>query len=203
MRLYLEVDGVINAVYGPRAWAGQVAEGRSNDVFDSVTFDGYTFVWSREVVSRLVEWAERDGNEIVWASIWDPQIDILSRVLGFGRTGADARSLQVRSAKDSPGKGYVTPFSKLQAILEDVKENPVPDSDWVALDPEIAVMLDAEGDSLEWLKQLAIVGGDVPPIDANVGITPGMMMYLDKYADIENWAEQMAFDLFGDEDGEV
>lgn len=193
MRLYLEVDGVINAVYGPRSWVGHTADGRSKDVFDSTTFDRYTFVWSRELVHRLVEWAEKDGNEIVWASYWNYQMDILSRVLGFGRTGADARYVMV-----SGEGGKITPYSKMRAILEDVKENPVEGGDWVALDPDLSKMIDEEG--LEWLAELALAGGDIPPIEAEVGITPGLMSHLDTYDDIDSWIEQMTLDAF-DEDG--
>lgn len=200
MRLYLEIDGVINSVYGPRSWVGHVAEGQSADVFDSVTFDGYTFVWSRELVRRLVAWAEEDGNEIVWASYWDPQIDILSRVLGFGRTGADARSLDVRSPVDSSGMGMVTPFSKMRAILEDVKAFPVEGENWVALDPDLTLLMDSEG--VEWVTNVALTGGDIPPIVSDIGITPGLMSYIETYGNIDDWLENVTFDMFDSLDSE-
>lgn len=193
MRLYLEVDGVINAVYGPRSWVGYVAEGQSPDVFDSVTFDGYTFVWSRELVRRLVDWAETGDNEIVWASYWDPQIDILSRVLGFGRTGADARSIQIRGED-----GKVTEFSKMRAILEDVRDNPVKGGNWVAFDPMLTGLMEAEG--VEWVAQVALSGGDIPPIVEDIGVTPGLMMYIETYGNIDDWIENIQLDIF-DEDG--
>lgn len=194
MRLYLEVDGVVNAVYGPRSWVGHVAEGQSPDVFDSVTFDGYTFIWSRELVRRLVTWAEQDGNEIVWATSWDLQIETLSRLLGFGRVGADARSLDVTSDPDTLGMGFVTPFSKMRAILEDVKAFPVEGENWVALDPALSELMDAEG--VEWVTNVALTGGDIPPIVAEIGVTPGLMSYIETYGDIDDWIESVAFDMF-------
>ena len=194
MRLYLEVDGVINAVYGPRSWVGHVAEGQSPDVFDSVTFDGYTFIWSRELVRRLVAWAEQDGNEIVWATSWDLQIETLSRLLGFGRVGADARSLDVTSAPDTLGMGFVTPFSKMRAILEDVKAFPVEGENWVALDSSLSELMDAEG--VEWVTNVALTGGDIPPIVAEIGVTPGLMSYIETYGDIDDWIESVTFDMF-------
>jgi hypothetical protein len=194
LRLYLEVDGVINAVYGPRSWVGHVAEGQSPDVFDSVTFDGYTFIWSRELVRRLVAWAEQDGNEIVWATSWDLQIETLSRLLGFGRVGADARSLDVTSAPDTLGMGFVTPFSKMRAILEDVKAFPVEGENWVALDSSLSELMDAEG--VEWVTNVALTGGDIPPIVAEIGVTPGLMSYIETYGDIDDWIESVTFDMF-------
>ena len=194
MRLYLEIDGVVNAVYGPRSWVGHVAEGQSPDVFDSITFDGYTFIWSRELVRRLVAWAEQDGNEIVWATSWDLQVETLSRLLGFGRVGADARSLDVTSAPDTLGMGFVTPFSKMRAILEDVKAFPVEGENWVALDSSLGELMDAEG--VEWVTNVALTGGDIPPIVAEIGVTPGLMSYIETYGDIDDWIESVTFDMF-------
>ena len=203
MRLYLEIDGVINAVYGPRSWVGHVAEGQSPDVFDSVTFDGYTFVWSRELVRRLVAWAEKDDNEIVWATSWDPQIETLSRILGFGRTGADARSLNVRGPREGVDGllgSYVTPFSKMRAILEDVKAFPVKGDNWVALDPALSELMDAEG--VEWVANVALTGGDVPPVVSDIGVTPGLMSYIETYGNIDDWIESVTFDMFDSLDGD-
>jgi len=194
VRLYLEIDGVVNAVYGPRSWVGHVAEGQSPDVFDSITFDGYTFIWSRELVRRLVAWAEQDGNEIVWATSWDLQVETLSRLLGFGRVGADARSLDVTSAPDTLGMGFVTPFSKMRAILEDVKAFPVEGENWVALDSSLGELMDAEG--VEWVTNVALTGGDIPPIVAEIGVTPGLMSYIETYGDIDDWIESVTFDMF-------
>jgi hypothetical protein len=160
MRIYLEVDGVINAPQAPGVWGAPT--------FDSIDFDQYVFVWSTAAVDALVELCERTGTEIVWVSGWNEQIHILSRLLGFGHFGADARTLE------SVFRG-ATPYEKADAVLLDLEENPLRSGDkWVWMDPSSDDVMQSE----DYVYKMLTLNGYVPPLTPGLGITPSLMQHL-------------------------
>lgn len=160
MRIYLEIDGVINAPQGPNIWGAPT--------FDSISFDGYVFVWSTAVVDALVKLCGKTDTEIVWVSGWNESIPVLSRLLGFGHLGADARVL------DMVGTGS-TPYEKADAILADLEENPLRGEDgWVWMDPSSDDVMQSE----DYVYKMLTMNGYVPPLDFGMGITPSLMQHL-------------------------
>lgn len=165
MRIYMEIDGVINAVQAPNLW-GQKS-------FDSIDYDGYTFVWSTEAVAELVRLCEDFNCEIVWVTSWAEQMPVLARLLGFGHVGAEARVLEDMWMGS-------TPFEKADAILRDLEEYPVSSgssgSTWGWLD----ATSDDVMQSNEYVARMLLEGGGgyVPPVSDVVGITPALLDHM-------------------------
>lgn len=160
MRLYLEVDGVINAPQAPGIWGART--------FDSIDFEKYIFVWSTAVVDSLVTFCEKTNAEIVWVSGWNEHIAVLSRLLGFGHIGADARTLE------SVFRG-ATPYEKADAVLLDLEENPLrPGEKWVWMDPSSDDVMQSE----DYVYKMLSMNGYVPPLTPGMGITPSLMQHL-------------------------
>lgn len=160
MRIYMEIDGVVNAPQGPSVWGAPT--------FDSISFDGYVFVWSTAVVDALVKLCSKSDTEIVWVSGWNESIHVLSRLLGFGHMGADARVLE------GVGSG-ATPYEKADAILADLEENPLrKDSGWVWMDPSSDDVMQSD----DYVYKMLTLNGHVPPLDMGTGITPSLMQHL-------------------------
>lgn len=157
MRIYLEIDGVINAPQAASLWGPKT--------FDSIDFGGYTFVWSTSAVAELVELCEKADAEIVWLTSWSADIPVLARLLGFGHIGAEGRVVE------EIGVGS-TPFEKADALLQDLQDNPC--SEWVWLD---AVSEDVM-QSNPYVQRMLIDGGHVPSLSDIVGVTPSLMKYL-------------------------
>lgn len=176
MRIYAEVDGVINATGSSKVWGPES--------FDSVEYQGFTFCWSMAVVRRLLRLLMLDGEpfvEIVWVTNWEHEMPVISRMMGFGAYGGDERWLEL------PAGELSTVFDKADVILADLAENPLPAGEvgrggWVWLDPESdEVMADAE-----YVRKMLVAGGSgaertafVPPVVGWLGITPELMAYLD------------------------
>ena len=160
MRIYMEVDGVVNAPQGPSIWGAPT--------FDSISFDGYVFVWSTAAVDALVKLCALSDTEIVWVSGWNDQIHILSRLLGFGHLGADARVLD--------GIGYgATPYEKADALLLDLEENPLRKGEgWVWMDPSSDDVMQSE----DYVYKMLTLNGYVPPLSEGMGITPSLVQHL-------------------------
>lgn len=156
----MEVDGVINAPKGPGVWGAPT--------FDSIDYERYVFVWSTAAVDALVKLCEMSGAEIVWVSGWNESINVLSRLLGFGHTGADARVLE------SVVRGS-TPYEKADAILLDLEENPLRAGDkWVWMDPSSDDVMQSE----DYVYKMLTMNGYVPPLTPGLGITPSLMQHL-------------------------
>ena len=156
----MEVDGVVNAPKAPSNWGAPS--------FDSINYEGYIFVWSTAVVDALVKLCERTDTEIVWVSGWNESVDVLSRLLGFGHIGADARvleSIEVRS----------TPYEKADAVLLDLEENPLrPGERWIWLDPSSEDVMQSD----DYVYKMLSMDGFVPPLVTGLGITPSLMQHM-------------------------
>jgi hypothetical protein len=162
MRIYLEIDGVINAPQAASLWGQKT--------FDSIDFGGYTFVWATSAVAELLSLCEESDAEIVWLTSWSEDIPVLARMLGFGHIGAEGRIVE------EIGVGS-TPFEKADALLQDVASNPVGGAGgWVWLDPVSEDVLQSSA----YVQRMLIDGGGgfVPPLSEVVGITPSLMKYL-------------------------
>lgn len=160
MRIYMEIDGVINAPQAPGLWGART--------FDSISYGGYVFVWSTAVVEALVKLCEMSDSEIVWVSGWNENIDVLSRLLGFGHVGADAMVLE------SVVNGS-TPFEKADAILFDLEENPLkPGERWVWMDASSDDVMQSE----DYVYRMLTMNGYVPPLVPGLGVTPSLMQHL-------------------------
>jgi len=160
MRIYMEIDGVVNARHSPDLWG--------SESFDSIDFAGYTFVWSTKVVSKIVDMCEKFDAEIVWVSSWSEQMPVLARLLGFGHIGAEARVLE------DVGVGS-TPFEKADAILRDLEISPSTRG-WMWLD----AVSDDVVQSNEYVGRMVMENGYVPPISDVVGLTPELAKYMEK-----------------------
>jgi hypothetical protein len=165
-RIYLEIDGVINALRGPDSWG--------LDTFDSTDFGGYTFVWSTSAVAKLLTLCQEFDVELIWLTGWSQDIPVLSRVLGFGQFGADARVLE------EVGVG-ATPFQKADALLQDLQDNPVGGTEnnsgnWIWLDPGTVEV----EESIVYLRRMYGEGGGgiIPPVFEEIGITPALIGFL-------------------------
>lgn len=160
MRIYMEVDGVVNARHSPDMWG--------SETFDSIDFGGYTFIWSTKAVSEIVRICEQYNAEIVWVSSWSEQVPVLARLLGFGHIGAEARVLE------DVGVGS-TPFEKADAILRDLESAPSAKG-WMWLD----AVSDDVVQSSEYVGRMVMENGYVPPISDVVGLTPDLVKYMGK-----------------------
>lgn len=160
MRIYMEIDGVINAPKSPSLWGAPT--------FDSINYGGYIFVWSTAAVEALVKLCERSDTEIVWVSGWNESIEVLSRLLGFGHIGADASAVEGIGVRS-------TPYEKADAILLDLEENPLGAGErWVWLDPSSDDVMQDEG----YVYRMLSSDGFVPPIATGLGVTPSLMQHL-------------------------
>jgi len=160
VRIYMEVDGVINALQAPNLWGPKT--------FDSIDFGGYTFVWSTEAVASLEAMCSRDDVEIVWLTTWSSNINVLARLLGFGHVFAEARVIEEIEM-------WSTPFEKADALLRDLEENPL-SGGWMWLDS----VSDDVMQSTEYVERMVMENGYVPPISDVVGISPSMVKYMSK-----------------------
>lgn len=160
MRIYMEVDNVINAVHGPKAWGPES--------FDSIDFDGMIFVWASDAVEQLVKMCKFTDAEIVWVSGWNERMPVLARLLGMGYVGADGRVLE------DIGRGS-TPYEKADAILADLVENPLGKGErWVWLDSASDDVMQSDA----YVREMLMSEGSVPPILEGVGLTPSLLKYL-------------------------
>lgn len=206
MRIYMEVDGVINAAGAVKMWGAES--------FDSVEYQGFTFCWSMAVVRRLLRLMMLDGDtvdgpwtEIVWVTNWEHEMPVISRMLGFGHIAGDERWLELPAGERS------TVFDRAEAVLADLEQYPIPTSGagkggWVWLDAESdEVMSDSD-----YVRRLLAAGGPgrdkwgafVPPVVDYLGITPELMAYIDSLLGVPLKFDgfDMGFGLEGKSGGE-
>lgn len=123
-RLYLDVDGVLNADLSksPQHW-GYGLEG-------TATADGYDYKirWAPELIERLYA---LEDVEIVWTTTWrEDATKSLADLLGFGH------SFRVLHPDRDPGADYQWPSIKwkIAAIEAEQREDPSP---FIHVDDEI------------------------------------------------------------------
>ena len=161
MRVYLNVDGVVNAFSCHKVWDW--------DRIGSEDYKGYAVRWSEEMVERLLELAEIGrGLEIVWVSSWGSDCRGFAKVVGLGALGEKARVLGPLSGEMT----YPDIYWKAEAIWEDLKDYSGSGS-WAWFDPSTVLL----GDLLDYREMLS--DGYVPVVDMAFGITPEMILELE------------------------
>lgn len=97
-RIYLDVDGVLNAV------TRQTPEGTGWEMWEKVGVNGYTITYAPELVAALNEIAERDDVEIVWLTTWQGNAaSMISPAIGL-----DGQQWRVVDNPDTDPHGFAT-----------------------------------------------------------------------------------------------
>ena len=155
-RLYLDVDGVVNAWHADRSW-GDMSEGDAGPSGGGV----FTIKWSPTMIEEL----KALDLEIVWLTTWR---DYAEPLIG-GLTGVGVGSRHI-----DPLDGYTTFPSimwKTRALIQDQIDNPMP---FVWADDEIN------------LRQINVAkehGSLALVIDENRGITPEHIQQIKAFLD--------------------
>jgi hypothetical protein len=133
--IYLDVDGVLNAVSmrvpTSTGWPG----------YEAKRVNGYRIMYAPAVVDRINRLAERDDVTIKWLTTWEHDAaQILSPQIGLNGQGWEVLTgcQDAHSGRD---------WWKLQAIDADVAAHP--EDGFVWLDDDIA----AEPDAVEWARR--------------------------------------------------
>lgn len=150
MRLYLDLDGVINSYGCRRVWG---------DVTRVAVPSGGDLYFSPRMISALK--SLRGGLEIVWLSSYMQDCRAISREIGLGQWGAGARVL-------GPPSGYLSNPSiywKAEALWDDLDGY---DGHWTWFDPGA----DGLWEHPDFWDLLESEYGFVPEINVNVGLTP-------------------------------
>lgn len=159
MRVYMNVDGVVNAFSCHKTWDWSR--------IGSEDYKGFAVRWSEEMVSRLLELSEVGrGLELIWVSSWGGDCRGFAKVVGLGALGEKAKVL-------GPVSGVMTfpdVYWKAEAIWDDLQGYA---GGWAWFDPS-AVLL---ADILDYQDFLS--DGYVPIVDMAYGITPEMMLELE------------------------
>lgn len=145
VRLYLDVDGVLNAWYADHRW-GDIAEGVA---------DRFTIKWSPTMVAAL---AALDV-ELVWLTTWRNEAqNIIEPLLGLTPHWfhEPSRVLHPLSGETTfPSMNW-----KFAALMVEQEENPCK---FVWMDDEL------EHNQIVWARA---TNGLAIPVDHNMGITP-------------------------------
>lgn len=155
-KLYLDVDGVINAQHADRVWddiSFGIARPQDNHT--------YRIVWSPSLIRAIQDL----DVEIVWLTTWrDEAPTIIGGMTGLAEDAAHLDPLD--GLTRFPSIGW-----KTSALIEDQKANPSP---FIWVDDEIGEM------QLEVAEGL---GGLPLQIDGRVGITPQNIDQIRAYID--------------------
>jgi hypothetical protein len=161
VRLYLNVDGVINAFQSYKVWD-------SEGDFGSDDYKGFAVMWSMDMVDRLKSLESIDnGLELIWVSSWMGDARGFAKLVGLGALGEKAKVV-------GPVSGVMTfpdVYWKAEAIWEDLRGY---SGDWAWFDP-VAVELMGIADYADFVSG----DGYVPVIDVAYGITPEMLIELE------------------------
>ncbi len=161
MRLYMNVDGVINAFQSHKVWP-------SYGEFGSDDYKGFAVMWSDEMIRRLKSLESVAGGlEIIWVSSWMGDARGFAKLVGLGALGEKAKVL-------GPVSGVMTfpdVYWKAEAIWEDLRGY---SGDWAWFDPS-AVELFGIADYADFVSG----DGYVPVMDLAYGITPEMLLELE------------------------
>jgi hypothetical protein len=167
MRIYLNVDGVVNAFSAQKVWDW--------DRIGSDDYKGFAVRWSEEMVEELQRLAGvGPGIELVWVSSWKEDARGFAKVVGLGALGEKARVL-------GPVSGIMTfpdIYWKAEAIFEDLGSGAYRGA-WAWFDPAVE---DLRGiaDYSTFLED-----GYIPVMDLALGITPEMLVELESLMDKE------------------
>jgi hypothetical protein len=163
LRVYCDIDGVINAWHADRAWGLGM---ESEDVSE------YILAWSSRMVHVLGSLLEEDGVELVWLSGWRTDALLVSKAIGWEGAG---RVLGPVSGVLS----FPSVYWKAEALWEDLAGY---QGYWAWFDTGVgAIAMEREYSEL-----IGADRGYVPAIVAEVGITPEILISLELRMDVEN-----------------
>ncbi|MGL4998175.1 MAG: HAD domain-containing protein [Cetobacterium sp.] len=168
MRIYLDFDGVVNAVRCWEKWPGEP---------DSFSYSGFTFVWSEECVAELRRLAQEDGVEFVWVTNWTgSEVELILRFMGFGSLVSKTRVLDVGLGSElgSESDSMTGMQEMASAVLTDLYDNSLGGATWGWLTGNATEL---KGREFAWFAKDSLLAADgimgfVPEIDASVGVTP-------------------------------
>lgn len=147
-KLYLDIDGVINADYAHKYWNIDTIQ---NDFASAGQAGEFRIIWSQQMVDELFAL----GMDLIWTTTWrDLARQSIAPLIGYGHT---APYLTNSMFIDEYTPSIVW---KLQEVLAHQKANP---SKFVWIDDEIGIS------EMNAVKNL---GGLIIATDPNVGITP-------------------------------
>jgi len=165
VRLYMNIDGVVNAFASHKVW-GDVGDGRLG--FGSDDYKGFAVLWSEEMVSRLKALSGvGNGLEIIWVSSWMSDARGFARVVELGALGEKAKVL-------GPVSGVMTfpdVYWKAEAIFEDLRGY---SGGWSWFDPSAVELM-----GIAEYSDFVSGDGYVPVIEMEHGITPEMLIELE------------------------
>lgn len=168
MKLYLDVDGVINAFRASEEWGFNSIEGWD---YGSEEVLGYPVMWSEEMVARLLELhAEYPSLELVWVSTWQDDCRKVAEVVGLGDWGMNAKILRPLGGAVS----FPSVYWKVEAIWEDSRIG-FGREHWAWFDSGVWELRD----NAEYSGFLSTPGSFVPSVNADWGIGRDMLVTLE------------------------
>ena len=138
VKVYIDVDGVINSFHEGRKHTGWVGEWRAERVM------GYWINWYTDLVDTLNELAKADDVEIVWLTTWQNNAaELLSPALGI-----EGENWRVLYHKDGEFLySHSKDWWKLNAIKRDIAEHGPDKVIWI--DDDISF----DRSACEWIKE--------------------------------------------------
>lgn len=176
MRIYIEVDNVLNAAKCYKAWPGVVDVLEVEEV-DVGSGAGEGLTWSAEMVDRLKSLRDvGKGIEIVWVSTWGSGCRQIARLMGIGEWAAMGRVLTPLSGD------YTFPsiYWKAEAVWADLKYY---GGAWAWFDAGVEVLWEHP----DYKDLLQGENGFVPEFAGDVGITPEILLGLEIRMENEEW----------------
>lgn len=147
-KLYLDVDGVINAEYAHKVWNIDTIQ---SDWAQAGLAGEYRIIWSQQMVDELFSL----DLDLIWTTTWrDLARQSIAPLIGYGHN-APYLTNSVFIDEYTPSIVW-----KLQEVLTHQKANP---SKFVWIDDEI---------DIEDFNAMKNLGGLVLATDPNIGITP-------------------------------
>lgn len=150
-RIYVDVDGVLNALHPHGMSPEEIAEASGWKDWHSRRIAGYVITWSRELIDELNKIAERKDVEFVWLTTWrgmanteiSPNLLLKGEDWRFLTDGGEATGMLWGQPEG--------PWWKLNEIREDVRRDPVDNIIW------IDDGLPLHPDALSWASERGVV----------------------------------------------